>query len=198
MRVFDARQVEAAIADEHTDSREKFGFLWEYYYPRLTVYVKAFRGPPDFEAGDIVQDILLKVFGNLRKYNRIYSLSTWVYNIAKNHLIDLYRKSRKNAAAVSIEAIEDIGGEDLAGLAGPGDRAGVEDKAAEKDTVEKCRRCIKSLNGKDQRIVFLKYYEGLNSREIALIEGMSQSAVRRRLSLIRLRLKKQLGDGYEY
>jgi DNA-directed RNA polymerase specialized sigma24 family protein len=44
---------------------------------------------------------------------------------------------------------------------------------------------------------FPKYYEGLNSKEIALIEGLSHNTVRQRLMTIRLQLRKLLGDAYE-
>lgn len=192
MRVIEGRQVERIIRDKNIDPQEKFKALWEYYFPRLLMYTKSFKALGDFDPQDMVPDILFKVFKNLHKYNQIYSLSTWVYNIAKNYLIDRYRKNKRNVLTISINEID---GQDIVDQREYSNVAG---KAAKKDTIERCRQCIKSLKEKDQRIIFLKYYEGLNSREIALIEGISHNTVRQRLMTIRAYIKKLLGDDYEY
>jgi RNA polymerase sigma factor (sigma-70 family) len=71
------------------------------------------------------------------------------------------------------------------------------DRIIQKDIAEKCRQCIESLNEKDKRLVFLKYYEGLNSKEISLIEGISHNTIRQRLMIVKSRIKKLLGDDYE-
>jgi RNA polymerase sigma-70 factor (ECF subfamily) len=190
--VIDGHQIEQIIADKNIDAQERFKKLWEYYFPRLLVYTKSFKGLSDYEPKDIVSDILFRIFKNLHKYNQIYSLSTWVYNIAKNYLIDLYRKNKRNGMAISINKISE---QDIIDHSATINAA---DKAIENDTIEKCKQCIKLLNEKDQRIIFLKYYEGLNSKEIALIEGISHNTVRQRLMTIRSYIKKLLGEDYEY
>jgi RNA polymerase sigma-70 factor (ECF subfamily) len=192
MRVVDGRRLEQIIVDKTIDPQEKFETLWEYYHPRLLLYTRSFKGLSDFEPKDIVADILSGIFKNLHKYNQIYSLSTWVYNIARNYLIDLYRKNKRNAAAISIHEIN------WQDIIDPREHGNIVDKVIERDTVEECRQCIKSLNEKEQRMIFLRYYEGLSSKEIALIEGMSHNAVRKRLMNIRLYIKKLLGEDYEY
>jgi RNA polymerase sigma-70 factor (ECF subfamily) len=187
----DRYELEQKILDSKVDPQEKYQFLWEYYYPRLLIYMKSFKKIPDAERADVVSDILLKVFNNLQKYNRLYSLSTWVYNIAKNYALDLYRKINKSPQIVSDgkideQAVCDKEQNDFAGA------------IAQKDAAEKCRQCINSLNKKDRRIVFLRYYEGLNAKEISLIEGISHNAIRQRLRAVKSRIKKLLGDDYEY
>jgi RNA polymerase sigma-70 factor (ECF subfamily) len=191
MRVIDGHQLEQIITDKDIDSQEKFKTLWEYYYPRLLVYTSSFKGLSNFEPNDVVSDILFRIFENLHKYNQLYSLSTWVYNIARNYLIDLYRKNKKNARVISINEINE---QDIIDHR---EYNHIVNKVIEKDSIEKCRQCIKSLNEKDQRIIFLKYYEGLNSKEIALIEDMSHNTVRQRLMAIRSYIKKLLGKDYE-
>jgi RNA polymerase sigma-70 factor (ECF subfamily) len=183
--------MEQMITDGHIDSREKFKLLWEYYYPRLLVYTGSFKGSSHDDPKDVVSDILFKAFNNLHKYNRTYSLSTWVYNIAKNHLIDVYRKNKKSGRMVSLDEVAERD------MIDKGTDNTIVDQVIENDSIEKCRLCIKSLHKKDQRLIFLKYYEGLNSKEIALIEGVSHNTVRQRLMAIRLRIKKLLGEDYE-
>jgi RNA polymerase sigma factor (sigma-70 family) len=187
----DRYEVEQKILDSGADQREKYKILWEYYYPRLMVYIKSFRKIPEYERPDVVSDILLKVSGNLQKYSRLYSLSTWVYNIAKHYALDLYRKTGKLPQSVSVENIDaqaDSGRE----------QEDFADALAHKDAAERCRQCINSLNEKDKRLIFLRYYEGLNAKEISVVEGISHSAVRQRLMAVKARVKNLLGEDYEY
>jgi RNA polymerase sigma-70 factor (ECF subfamily) len=187
----DRRELERKIQDESVDAREKYRLLWEFYYPRLLIYIKSFKKTPNSERDDIVSDILLKAFNNLHKYNKIYSLSTWVYNIAKNYVLDLYRRNNKTGAFGPDEEIN----EQTISDSGKGDFV---EAIMRKDIVEKCRRCVESLKGEYKRLVFLRYYEGLSAKEIAVIEGISHGAVRQRLMAARSHIKKLLGDCYEH
>ncbi|MDR2135591.1 MAG: sigma-70 family RNA polymerase sigma factor, partial [Treponema sp.] len=128
----DRHEVERKIQDKSIDPQEKYKCLWEYYYPRLLIYLKSFKNVSTSEQNDIVSDMLLKVFNNLHKYNQVYSLSTWVYAIAKNYVLDLYRKNNKRNALVSSEEIDEqaISNNDS-----------FVDAIIKKDITEKCRQC---------------------------------------------------------
>ncbi len=56
------------------------------------------------EANDIAQDIFIKIYRNLDKYNPEYRFATWVIKITTNHIIDLRRKKRQET--VPIENVE--------------------------------------------------------------------------------------------
>ncbi|MDR1249900.1 MAG: sigma-70 family RNA polymerase sigma factor [Treponema sp.] len=185
----DRLELEQRILDKTIDPLEKYKDLWEYYYPRLLIYIKSFKKISGSEHTDIVSDILLKTFNNLHKYNQLYSLSTWIYNIAKNYALDLYRKTNPSILAFSDDAVDEQ-------AVNAGEQDSMVDAIIQNDLIEKCRECIKSLHEKDKRLVFLRYYEGLNSKEISLIEGVSRSAVRRRLMVVKSHIKKLLGDDY--
>jgi RNA polymerase sigma-70 factor (ECF subfamily) len=46
------------------------------------------------EAEDLTQDIFLKLHGVLPRYDPSKSFAAWLTTLAKNHLIDVYRKSK--------------------------------------------------------------------------------------------------------
>jgi RNA polymerase sigma-70 factor (ECF subfamily) len=46
------------------------------------------------EAEDLTQDIFLKLYGALRKYDFDRDFTAWLLTLAKNHLIDAYRKTK--------------------------------------------------------------------------------------------------------
>jgi predicted choloylglycine hydrolase len=93
----DRHEVEQKIFDKNIDSREKCKDMWEYYYPRLLIYIKSFKKILDAEQHDVVSDILLKVFNNLHKYNQLYSLSTTERRFGGFPKIFRFCRARKNA-----------------------------------------------------------------------------------------------------
>ena len=43
---------------------------------------------------DLVQEVFMKAFNNLKTYSNEYAFSTWLYRIATNHTIDYLRKKK--------------------------------------------------------------------------------------------------------
>ena len=188
----DANQLKLYILDKDRNSQDKFKDLWEYYFPRLLVYIASFKGIPSSEYNDIVSEVLLTIFNKIERYNPEYSLSTWVYNIAKNYFIDVIRKS-KNTNSVPIGSIDLI---EEPHVVNHTEKKNSIDAVIEQDMIDKCRRVIKSLKERDKRLIFLRYYEGLNSKEIALLEGIPASTVRQRLMVVKSYIKEHIGDDY--
>ncbi len=46
------------------------------------------------EAEDLTQDIFLKLYNSLSKYDLKKNFTAWILTLAKNHLIDQYRKTK--------------------------------------------------------------------------------------------------------
>lgn len=47
------------------------------------------------EAEDLTQEIFLKIYTSLAKFDPEKNLTAWVLTLAKNHLIDTYRKTKQ-------------------------------------------------------------------------------------------------------
>jgi RNA polymerase sigma-70 factor (ECF subfamily) len=45
-------------------------------------------------AEDLFQDVMLKVYRNLDRYNPLYSFNSWIYSIARNHCLNFINKKR--------------------------------------------------------------------------------------------------------
>ncbi|MDR2634166.1 MAG: hypothetical protein LBC51_11195 [Treponema sp.] len=111
--------------------------------------------------------------------------------IAKNHCIDVLRTS-KNTRLVPLDGIDDPYALTHTG------QPHVLDRLIEQELLDTCRHILNSLKEPDKRLIFLKYYEGLNSKEIALIEGMPASTVRQRIMIIKAYSKERIGGAYAY
>src|SRR6266849_7682257 len=85
----DAELVAAALAGE----RERFGELVERYQGRLVNYpFRLLRNADD--AHDLAQEVLVKVYQVLDRYDPQYKFSTWLFRVAQNAAIDQIRRRR--------------------------------------------------------------------------------------------------------
>lgn len=74
------------------------GASWEHlvetHRRRVFNIAYKFTGRHD-RAEDLSQEIFLRVFKNLRKFDRDADFSKWLASVARNHCIDNYRSSRR-------------------------------------------------------------------------------------------------------
>jgi len=56
---------------------------------------------------DLVQDIFMKAFKNLKNYKNDYAFSTWLYRIATNHTIDYLRKKKLDTFSINIDSSDE-------------------------------------------------------------------------------------------
>ena len=55
------------------------------------------------EAQDLTQEVFIKVFQTLKSYDAAQgSFSTWLHRVARNHLVDHYRRTRKDRVTSSL------------------------------------------------------------------------------------------------
>jgi RNA polymerase sigma-70 factor (ECF subfamily) len=142
-----------------------------------------------FNFEDITQDIMLKVYNNLHKYNPFYSFNTWFYTIAKNHCIDFLKKTsldkktlRFNDTFEILEENELVNQEEIL----------IADEM--KNLIESY---IKNLDDSDQQISFLRFYEKVSYKNIGKITNIPTGTVKYRVHIIRSGIKKILEKYYE-
>ncbi len=75
--------------------RRAFGTLFEFFGPRLKSYLLR-MGADDAQAEEIVQDVMLTVWRKAGQFDpEQASVSTWIFRIARNRQIDLFRRASK-------------------------------------------------------------------------------------------------------
>lgn len=118
---------------------------------------------------DILQEVFIRVYNNLYKYNNRWNFSTWLYNIAVNVFKTHYKKKKKNPENVNNEAIDDISCSIL-------DYPDVAYEVKEQRLL-----IIKLINGlkDDQKIALvLKHVQGFSYKEIADILEVTPEAAK--------------------
>jgi RNA polymerase sigma factor (sigma-70 family) len=146
------------------------------------------------DAADATQEILLKVVTHLSSFRRQAAFTTWVFQIARNHLLTASTRSRESPE-VSLEAIGERLRQGLAFTASLGDPLGTarslspEDKLAARQVALGCTQNMLMALDRDQRLVYvLDVVFGLASPDAAQVLGITPEAYRQRLARARARL----------
>jgi RNA polymerase sigma-70 factor (ECF subfamily) len=179
----DAELIERCLRKDNT--------AWELVVARFRRKVfhisYKFTGKHD-EAEDLTQEIFLKVFRALDKFNRDADFSTWLSSVARNYCIDHYRASKREKEVL----VEDALAYDLAPAASGNPYRALEDQ----DRRSLVRRGLEQLPGKLREAVVLRDLQGLSYQEMALRLALPEGTVKSRINrgreeLARLLLRAQ-------
>lgn len=172
----DGALVEACLAGR----REAFDRLVERH--RRTVYQLCYRfvGNHD-DASDLTQEVFLRAYRGLRRFQRRASFSTWLYRIAINVCLD--RVANHRPPHDSLDAL---------GEAGDSRAADPVETLARREEIGRVRRAIVRLPPKQRATLILRVYRGLRHEEIARILGSSVGAAKANLFHALTNLRKLL------
>ncbi len=139
------------------------------------------------EAEDITQEVFVKVYNNLKKYEQQAAFSTWLYRIATNSALDALDKTkRRPQKAAPIKNADNAQEEtDLLTLQ-PSSTAGPEDSAIQSELRECISRVLKKIEREQARLLVMRDFDDLSYDEIAKLLGAGLSAVKMRIHRSRL------------
>lgn len=150
-------------------------------------------GPSDAE--DVMQDALLKTFRYVDRIREPRAFRTWLYRTVRNACLMKRRRSAHEPAHVL--SLDDV----LPSAEGVQRPIEVADTARRPDEISvnaalrrRLRLALKELPPSYRMIVFLRDMEGLSTREVAKVTGISEANVKARLHRGRLFLRRKLED----
>lgn len=155
--------------------------IYNEYHDRVMGYIYArLRSKEDAE--DLCQDIFVKVHSKLESFDPTKaSISTWIFSITRNSVIDYYRRSRPFS-----EMDENI----------PEDGE-IDDDLLNDETLEELAAALAKLPLQLREIIVLRYYDALPLTEIAKKLNLSYGAIKIRhgkaLQQIRANMAHSLG-----
>ena len=141
----------------------------------------------DSEAQDLTQDVFLRVFKNLKSFRAGEGLFiVWLTRLARNLLIDHYRRTRMDRATDSIE-------DQLSALEeNPATIGRTEGMLAGREASELLQAGLQKLSPELRETVILRDLEELEYREIAQILNVPEGTVKSRLNRGRAELARVL------
>ncbi|KKP79490.1 MAG: hypothetical protein A2271_02510 [Candidatus Moranbacteria bacterium RIFOXYA12_FULL_35_19] len=167
---------------------ERYGEIMERYQGKLFAYLYRLIGSRE-ETQDILQDIFIKVYKNLKSYDKTRKFSSWIYRIAHNEAVNhIKRKSLKRFIpwediASTKDKLEMVSSEESA------------DKAwLRKEIGREVNMAMEKLPLKYRQVLALRYYADKSYQEIGKILGKSVNTVGTLIS----RAKKKLAQESRY
>jgi len=143
-----------------------------------------FTGRPS-EAEDLTQEVFIKVFQTLTTYDAVQgAFSTWLNRVARNHLVDHYRRTHKDRLTSSIE--DETGGLEDKPSAEEQPIARVESR----ERHEILQAALNRLSPDMREAVVLRDFQDLDYDEIAEVLGVPEGTVKSRINRGRLELAR--------
>ena len=139
----------------------------------------------DDDAADLAQDVLVTLQRSLSRFRGDASLSTWTYVVARRACA---RRKRRAGRQTSLDA---------PGLAGVLDRADPSPGPAvhleRRRLAAKLEQEIAALPAAQREVLVMRDVEGLSAREVGVVLGVGERAVKSRLHRARMTLRERLG-----
>lgn len=145
---------------------EAFGQLYDAYMERIYRFVY-FRVEDQQTAEDITSQVFLKAWSNLDRFqfSRTPYLA-WLYTIAHNAVIDHYRTRKVTTALDDVQ------------LSQPDHSELVENEIDLTVEMKSVKTALRSLTDDQQKVLTLKFIEGMSNNEIARHLGKREGAIR--------------------
>jgi RNA polymerase sigma-70 factor (ECF subfamily) len=173
----------------HAGDPEEFARLVDAYSGKIyRLAIKMLNQQQDAE--DVLQETFLKAYRGIKSFDGRSKISTWLFRIATNEALMFIR--RKHPDTVSLdEPLETEEGEqeplqiiDWCCLP--------EEELLSEETKEKLDAAVQKLPERLRVVFLLRDINDLSTHETAEILGLSDTAVKTRLSRARLRLREEL------
>lgn len=159
----------------NTDMNTKTERIWKEFYAKLKRFIIKHVSNID-AAEDILQKVFIKIHSHLSTLRDENKLQSWVYQVARNSIIDYYRSQKP-----TVKLPETL----------PAAQDSARDEA--EDEINQCvEALVNSLPDKYREALILTEYRGLTQKEMAENLSISLSAAKSRVQRARNKIKNIL------
>ncbi len=170
-------------------SKSDFGKLVNLYYEM--VYAVTFGVLHNREsARDVTQEVFLKVYRDLHKFEGQSKFKTWLYRISVNAAIDVVRQRKPVDSLDATDASDD---DDRAPIIITDKSPGPRDLSEQAELRERLKKAVEQLSPDHRAVIVLREWEELSYEEIAETLGVQMGTVMSRIFYARKKLAEILG-----
>ena len=179
------------VAELQAGSESAFAYLLAVYQDRIFNLISHILGNPT-DAGDVLQEVFVKVFKGIRHFRGDSSLKTWIYRIAV-HEASNHRRGWVRRLGHEAFSLDDADVEPAISAAEAHASSETPYQLLERAERQKMlQRALASLAQPYRAVVVLREMEGLAYDEIAQVTGMAEGTVKSRLKRGRELLRRKL------
>lgn len=147
-----------------TGAQEAQADIYEAYYMRVYRFVY-YRVSHKETAEDITEEVFIKAFNSLKNLEKVEAFEGWLFQIARNLVIDYYRKKKQ---LVPLDSIENT-------LEYDTNVVEIINLQIEQTILIKL---LKELNDEQQSVIKMKFFDELDNSTIATILNKTEGAIR--------------------
>lgn len=146
------------IVDLSIENSDIFSYIIKRYKEKLRRYIKRLTYASEDNVDDILQDVFIKAYVNIRSFDPTLKFSSWIYRIAHNESISFYRKKKKHddTFLYDEDVIENIS-----------DEIDIEKDFINLEFKKSFTEAINELDEKYRNVIILKFIEGKDYDEIS-------------------------------
>ena len=138
--------------------------VYREYHDKILYYIRG-KVSNQEDAEDICSDVFLKLQKKSAEYDENKAaVSTWIYTIARNAVIDFYRCNH-----VGEEIPEELASDE-----------DIDEDILKKETLSELADALMNLSEEERAVIVRHYYEGLSLKEIETRTGLSYGQVKLR------------------
>jgi RNA polymerase sigma-70 factor (ECF subfamily) len=155
------------VSKARLGDRDAFGILYEKYTVPIYRFIY-FKVSSKEEAEDITQVVFLKAWKSVERFKgKDTQLTSWLYSIARNCVIDHYRK-KKDVLVEEPEIFNSLEAKEK-----------TDTLSTSREAKEEVEKLLEQLPDKQREILVLRFINEVSNKEIAKIYKMRQSAIRK-------------------
>ena len=141
-----------------------FALIYDHFAPAIYRFIY-FRVGHKETAEDVLADTFVKAWQKINQINSPEALSGWLYQIARNNIIDYYRVRKET---VALDEVVDT----LQDAVNPADEVNA--------TIQQKRilQAMKNLPPDQAQVLKYRFFEDLTNEEIALILNKNEGTIR--------------------
>lgn len=162
--------------------------VFRYDRQVLTIAARYVQSAED--AKDIYQEVFLKVFRSLPKFQMRSQFSTWLFRITTNVCLSHRTKRKRHVHTSLSQDSEDEHGGTLADTIR--DKSATDEDLEKTDTALHVAHAVETLSPKQKLVFTMKYYDGYKIREIAQMTGLNEGTVKRYLFASTRKVRRSL------
>jgi RNA polymerase sigma-70 factor (ECF subfamily) len=178
----DERTDEEIAAEVQAGDAEAFRILVDRYEAKMARYAKRFLFASD-DAKDLLQEIFIKAYVNIRSFDTTRRFSPWLYRIAHNEFVNALKKKNKDRETISLFYADVL-------FPHPVAKESADEGISRREIKEVLEGSLEKLGPKYREPLVLYYLEDMDYKEIAEVLRIPVSTVGVRLQRGKTLLRK--------
>lgn len=170
---------EAALVAAARHNADAFALLYRRYVTPIYRYLYSRTGNAG-DAQDLTAQVFLEALESLSRYHDRGNFAAWLFTIARRRAVDHYRRT----PCLSLDDIDDL----------PARNDPVAD-VIERETLEQLGTLVSQLDAGQRELLQLRFAGDLTFRQIGVVQGRSEAAVKMALRRVLDHLRDKWGGG---